>query len=110
MKIKIIIGATLLVAISLSYALTQKKRSNNNSSYKCNNSTIDNTTSTKRNCFSDSDQNGICNNYENKTCRKADFNEKNPIKKAERCDGSGYSAKEKEQLQKEKEYFNEKKN
>ena len=56
----------------------------------------------KRNCFRDNDRNGVCDNYENKRCRKADFNFDEPNQKSNRCDGSGYTANEKKQLEKTK--------
>lgn len=54
----------------------------------------------KRNCFRDHDRNGVCDNYENKRCRKADFNFDEPNQKSNRCDGSGYTANEKKKLEK----------
>ena len=90
-----IIGVLFLGAGGLAYSLA--RNDNNN---------IENTTIRKRGCFFDSNHNGICDNYEKRTCRKADFNEKDPKRKADRCDGSGYSLNQKRQLKRDKIYNN----
>ena len=60
------------------------------------------TTIKQRNCYRDNDRNGTCDNYENKRCRKADFNVDEPSQKSNRCDGSGFTANEKKKLEKGK--------
>lgn len=54
----------------------------------------------KRGCFIDCNNNNVCDNYEAKICRKADFNEKDRVKKSNLCDGSGYSLLQKKALKK----------
>ncbi|MFV0546541.1 MAG: hypothetical protein ACK5ND_10215 [Bacteroides sp.] len=90
---QIIIGISFLGAIGFTYSLAQNESNN-----------VKNTTIKKRGCFSDSNNNGICDNYEKRTCRNADFNEKDSTKKANRCDGSGYSLNQKKQLKKDSVY------
>lgn len=67
-----------------------------------------NVTVRKRGCFTDNNQNGVCDNCEQKTCKKASFNESDPAKKANMCDGSGYSLNQKKKMSDSKSKVNAK--
>lgn len=57
----------------------------------------------RRGCFIDENHNNVCDNYEKKTCKRADFNEKSSVRKADLCDGSGYSSNQKKEMNKGRE-------
>lgn len=82
MKKQIIFGLLFLGAIVFCCILT-----NDNSDH------TEYTNNHKKSCFYDSNDNGICDNYEHHTCKKADYNEKYFQKTINKCDGSGYHSK-----------------